>query len=174
MLKRSSQAEPLKGSRRRVSTRIVESIVRRHRGMFDAQNGGFGTPPSSPIPALDLLLRATRDRRVAAETVIVTTLEHMGRGGVYDQIGGGFHRYSVDERWIVPHFEKMSYDNAGLLGNYLRAYRPGKQFFAEIARELFAGWKRCSATGGGGSTPARTPTSTSTTTATTSPGRWTK
>jgi hypothetical protein len=58
----------------------------------------------------------------------------MGRGGVYDQIGGGFHRYSVDERWIVPHFEKMSYDNAGLLGNYLRAYQmTGNKFFRQIA-----------------------------------------
>jgi uncharacterized protein YyaL (SSP411 family) len=67
-------------------------------------------------------------------TVITTTLEQMGRGGVYDQIGGGFHRYSVDERWRVPHFEKMSYDNAGLLVNYLRAYQAtGNEFFGEIA-----------------------------------------
>lgn len=58
----------------------------------------------------------------------------MGLGGVYDQIGGGFHRYSVDERWIVPHFEKMSYDNAGLLVDYLRAYQvTGNEFFREIA-----------------------------------------
>jgi hypothetical protein len=58
----------------------------------------------------------------------------MGRGGIYDQLGGGFHRYSVDERWIVPHFEKMSYDNAGLLVNYLRAYQvTGNEFFHEIA-----------------------------------------
>ena len=63
----------------------------------------------------------------------------MGRGGVYDQIGGGFHRYSVDERWMVPHFEKMSYDNAGLLGNYLRAYQiTGNKFFREIALGILA------------------------------------
>jgi uncharacterized protein YyaL (SSP411 family) len=63
----------------------------------------------------------------------------MGRGGVYDQIGGGFHRYSVDERWIVPHFEKMSYDNAGLLGNYLRAYQiTGNPFFREISLGILA------------------------------------
>jgi len=67
-------------------------------------------------------------------SVTNVTLEHMGRGGVYDQIGGGFHRYSVDERWVVPHFEKMSYDNAGLLGNYLRAYHvAGNEFFREIS-----------------------------------------
>jgi hypothetical protein len=63
----------------------------------------------------------------------------MARGGIYDQIGGGFHRYSVDERWIVPHFEKMSYDNAGLLGNYLRAYQiTGNEFFREIARGILS------------------------------------
>jgi hypothetical protein len=58
----------------------------------------------------------------------------MGRGGIYDQLGGGFHRYAVDERWIVPHFEKMAYDNAGLLVNYLRAYQvTGNRFFRDIA-----------------------------------------
>ena len=55
--------------------------------------------------------------------LIVTTLEHMARGGVYDQLAGGFHRYSVDERWVVPHFEKMCYDNSELLKNYVHAYQ---------------------------------------------------
>ena len=52
-----------------------------------------------------------------------TTLENMAQGGVYDQLAGGFHRYSVDERWVVPHFEKMSYDNSELLKNYVHAYQ---------------------------------------------------
>ena len=115
---------------------IVKAIVEDISGMFDAQNGGFGSAPKFPHPsAIDLLLEAYLETRQEwLLTIVTTTLEHMGRGGVYDQIGGGFHRYSVDERWIVPHFEKMSYDNAGLLGNYLRAYQiTGNPFFREIA-----------------------------------------
>ena len=69
--------------------------------------------------------------------VIVTTLEHMARGGVYDQLAGGFHRYSVDERWGVPHFEKMCYDNSELLKNYVHAYQEtGEEFFADVARDI--------------------------------------
>ena len=69
--------------------------------------------------------------------VVVTTLEHMAKGGVYDQLAGGFHRYSVDEHWIVPHFEKMCYDNSELLKNYVHAYQAtGEQFFAEVARDI--------------------------------------
>jgi hypothetical protein len=116
--------------------RIVKAIVESISGMFDAQNGGFGSAPKFPHPsAIDLLLEAYLETRQEwLLTIVTTTLEHMGRGGVYDQIGGGFHRYSVDERWIVPHFEKMSYDNAGLLGNYLRAFQvTGNPFFREIA-----------------------------------------
>src|SRR4051812_27553153 len=65
------------------------------------------------------------------------TLEKMARGGVYDQLAGGFHRYSVDERWIVPHFEKMSYDNSELLKNYVHAYQAtGESFFADVARDI--------------------------------------
>ena len=118
-----------------------EAIVESIGGMFDAQNGGFGNAPKFPHPsAIDLLLEAYLETRQEwLLTMVTTTLEHMGRGGVYDQIGGGFHRYSVDERWIVPHFEKMSYDNAGLLGNYLRAYQiTGNKFFREIALGILA------------------------------------
>jgi uncharacterized protein YyaL (SSP411 family) len=69
--------------------------------------------------------------------LIVTTLEHMALGGVYDQLAGGFHRYSVDERWVVPHFEKMSYDNSELLKNYVHAYQAtGEKFFADVARDI--------------------------------------
>jgi uncharacterized protein YyaL (SSP411 family) len=71
------------------------------------------------------------------QNLIVTTLEHMANGGVYDQLAGGFHRYSVDERWVVPHFEKMSYDNSELLKNYVHAFQAtGKQFFADVARDM--------------------------------------
>jgi len=69
--------------------------------------------------------------------VIVTTLEHMAHGGVYDQLAGGFHRYSVDERWVVPHFEKMCYDNSELLKNYVHAYQAtGIELFARVARDI--------------------------------------
>jgi uncharacterized protein YyaL (SSP411 family) len=69
--------------------------------------------------------------------IIVTTLEHMANGGVYDQLAGGFHRYSVDERWVVPHFEKMCYDNSELLKNYVHGYQAtGTEFFADVARDI--------------------------------------
>jgi uncharacterized protein len=116
--------------------KLVDAVISNIGRMFDPQHGGFGSQPKFPHPgALDLLLDAYFETRQAwLLSVVNTTLEGMGRGGVYDQIGGGFHRYSVDERWIVPHFEKMSYDNAGLLGNYLRAYQITRnEFFREIA-----------------------------------------
>src|SRR5207302_6744324 len=69
--------------------------------------------------------------------LIVTTLDHMANGGVYDQLAGGFHRYSVDERWVVPHFEKMCYDNSELLKNYVHGYQAtGSEFFANVARDI--------------------------------------
>ena len=115
-----------------IAQSIIESIAR----MLDPQHGGFGSAPKFPHPsATDLLLDAYLETRQSwLLNAVTTTLEGMGRGGVYDQIGGGFHRYSVDERWTVPHFEKMAYDNAGLLVNYLGAYNvTGNEFFREIA-----------------------------------------
>ena len=131
-----SQVEHFRKGEEAADEQVVKAIVESIGGMFDAQNGGFGNAPKFPHPtAIDLLLEAYLETRQEwLLSMVTTTLEHMGRGGVYDQIGGGFHRYSVDERWIVPHFEKMSYDNAGLLGNYLRAYQvTGNKFFREIA-----------------------------------------
>jgi hypothetical protein len=130
------EVDHFQGGQEAADDLIVKAIVENIARMFDEQNGGFGSAPKFPHPtAIDLLLEVYLETREEWPLEIVTvTLEHMGRGGVYDQIGGGFHRYSVDERWIVPHFEKMSYDNAGLLGNYLRAYQlTGNKFFREIA-----------------------------------------
>jgi hypothetical protein len=130
------EVERFKEEKQVVDEQVVRAIVEGIAGMFDGQNGGFGNAPKFPHPtAIDLVLEVYLEtRQESLLTIVTTTLEHMGRGGVYDQIGGGFHRYSVDERWIVPHFEKMSYDNAGLLGNYLRAYQvTGNPFFREIA-----------------------------------------
>lgn len=100
---------------------IADSIVEK----FDARNGGFGHAPKFPHPAaIDLLLELTQSARDARLLEIANyTLAKMARGGVYDQLAGGFHRYSVDERWCVPHFEKMSYDNSELLRNYLHAFQ---------------------------------------------------
>jgi uncharacterized protein len=134
-----------------ISLRVVDEIVQAALKMFDAENGGFGSAPKFPHPsALDLLidryrrggvaLRTGGDARLPTDTlreVFTTTLEKMARGGVYDQLAGGFHRYSVDERWVVPHFEKMSYDNSELLKNYVHAYQAtGSEFFADVARDI--------------------------------------
>jgi hypothetical protein len=107
--------------------------------MYDPVNGGFGQAPKFPHPAvLDLLIdQYSRSGDDRLRDVFVRTLEKMARGGVYDQLAGGFHRYSVDERWIVPHFEKMCYDNSELLKNYVHAYQAtGSGFLAGIARDI--------------------------------------
>ena len=90
---------------------------------FDFRNGGFGSQPKFPHPAAcDFLLTRWFDRRDRwAKEIVDRTLSAMANGGVYDHVGGGFHRYSVDARWIVPHFEKMSYDNSELLRAYVHA-----------------------------------------------------
>ncbi len=103
--------------------KTIASIV----GQFDVRNGGFGSQPKFPHPAvLDLLIdTATRlgsHAQKAAEIAVVTLLK-MAAGGIHDQLAGGFHRYSVDERWIVPHFEKMAYDNSELLKSYTHAFQ---------------------------------------------------
>ncbi len=103
---------------------------------FDVQHGGFGASPKFPMPgALEFLLHqaATRKDRTA-ENAVRTTLDAMARGGFHDHLGGGFHRYSVDEAWFVPHFEKMADDNAWLLRNYIDAYALfGEERYKEVA-----------------------------------------
>ena len=134
-----ARAESFTGRSGRFSPRVIEAITKSALGMFDAKNGGFGQAPKFPHPAtLDLLIEYyARTNDEAVKTVIVTTLERMANGGVYDQLAGGFHRYSVDERWVVPHFEKMCYDNSELLKNYVHAYQvTGTKFFAEVARDI--------------------------------------
>jgi len=136
-----SRAESVVGESPTTSRSIAEAIIEGIERLYDARFGGFGAAPKFPHPsAIDLLLDAyTETRRPGLLAMVTTTLEHMGRGGVYDQLGGGFHRYSVDERWIVPHFEKMCPDNASLLGNYLRAYQlTGQKFFREIATGIIS------------------------------------
>jgi len=136
-----AQVEGVLSDGARAGADVLEAIISGIGRMFDPQHGGFGSAPKFPHPAaLDLLLDAYLEtRQTWILNVVNTTLEKMGRGGVYDQIGGGFHRYSVDERWRVPHFEKMSYDNAGLLVNYLHAFQAtGERLFREIALGILA------------------------------------
>src|SRR6185437_14006632 len=104
-----------------LSSALVGKIAGTALASFDPRNGGFGSQPKFPHPAaLDLLLHLAMNRgQSRAREAFTVTLDKMARGGVYDQLAGGFHRYSVDEHWIVPHFEKMSYDNSELLKNYV-------------------------------------------------------
>jgi len=134
-----AQSESHAGRDGRISPSIIQAIQQSAFKMFDPQNGGFGQAPKFPHPsALDLLIEQyARTGDDASRNLIVTTLEHMANGGVYDQLAGGFHRYSVDERWVVPHFEKMCYDNSELLKNYVHAYQAtGSEFFANVARDI--------------------------------------
>jgi len=132
-------AETFAGHHGRVEAGIVSSVVGSAKAQFDREHGGFGTAPKFPHAAvIDLLIdEYGRTGDAEARNVFVTTLEQMARGGVYDQLGGGFHRYSTDERWVVPHFEKMLYDNSELLKNYVHAWQAtGIEFFAETARDM--------------------------------------
>jgi uncharacterized protein YyaL (SSP411 family) len=113
------------------------SIFRR---TFDARLGGFGGAPKFPRPSvLNFLLRYhARTRNAEAREMVLLTLREMARGGMHDQLGGGFHRYSVDERWFVPHFEKMLYDQAQLAISYVEAFQlTGDRQYADVARRIF-------------------------------------
>ncbi|TAL24957.1 MAG: thioredoxin domain-containing protein [Nitrospirae bacterium] len=106
---------------------------------FDPQNGGFGTVPKFPMPgAMEFLInRYYFDRKESIEAAVKKTLEAMAKGGFRDHVGGGFHRYSTDEAWIIPHFEKMADDNAWLLRNYSDAYAVfGDEYYKKIAEEI--------------------------------------
>ena len=107
------------------------------RGL-DHVHGGFGSKPKfPPAMSLDLLLRQNhRSENAPILAAVELTLEKMAKGGIYDQLGGGFHRYSVDERWLVPHFEKMLYDNALLTRIYIDAWLvTGKELYRKVALE---------------------------------------
>jgi len=134
-----SRAESFSAGSGKVSATVIDAISESARKMFDDVNGGFGSAPKFPHPAtLDLVMdQYVRTRDEDLHTIFVSTLKKMARGGVYDQLAGGFHRYSVDECWIVPHFEKMCYDNSELLKNYVYAYQAtGDEFFAGVARDI--------------------------------------
>ena len=133
------QNESFSGRGGELNLALVEKISGSILKQFDARNGGFGSQPKFPYAgAIDLLIEvATRTGSQEAQDAAVLTLTKMSQGGVYDQLAGGFHRYSVDERWVVPHFEKVLYDNTELLRNYVHAYQSFvKPEFAHVAGEI--------------------------------------
>jgi hypothetical protein len=138
------QNESFSGRDGELSFALVDKIAASALKQFDPRNGGFGSQPKFPHSSvLDLLLEVAMNRdpqqpeAAEARTAFTTTLEKMARGGVYDQLAGGFHRYSVDERWVVPHFEKMLYDNSELLRNYVHGFQSYvREDFLRTAREI--------------------------------------
>ena len=121
-----------------VSADLISGAADQMARLFDVRYGGFGSAPKFPHPAaLEFLLARWHDGKGGLawqREIIEKTLTGMARGGIRDHVGGGFHRYAVDERWIVPHFEKMSYDNSELLRAYLSAYQAfGTPLFREVA-----------------------------------------
>ncbi len=121
--------------------KILQQAYTQAKKMFDRQNGGFGTAPKFPAPhnLFFLLRRWKKSSDPEALAMVEKTLESMYRGGIYDHIGYGFARYSTDEKWLVPHFEKMLYDNALLALAYTEGFQAtGRKLYAKAAKEIFA------------------------------------
>jgi uncharacterized protein len=137
-----AKAEVFSGARAEFDISVVDAQISGITQLFDIRHGGFGKAPKFPhASALDLVLeryRQTGEKHLLA--MAETTLEKMAKGGVYDQLAGGFHRYSVDERWLVPHFEKMSYDNSELLKNYLHGSQVIENWRFKQTAESIIGW----------------------------------
>jgi uncharacterized protein YyaL (SSP411 family) len=139
VLQALAKSLPVSRGMQTISRDALERAAARIASTYDATHGGFGGAPKfPPSMSLDFLMMAanrTNDRQL--REIIRNTLDKMARGGMYDQVGGGFHRYSVDARWLVPHFEKMLYDNALLARLYTRAWQWTKDpFYARIANEI--------------------------------------
>src|SRR5579875_1522440 len=120
---------------------LIDQVASRLAQEIDGVHGGIGGAPKFPqAPVLELLWRAGARGNAAARDAVLLTLDHIAQGGIYDHLGGGFARYSVDARWLVPHFEKMLYDNALLLERYTAAYQATrKPLYAERVAETI-GW----------------------------------
>jgi uncharacterized protein YyaL (SSP411 family) len=119
---------------------VLETAFEQLASRHDAQEGGFGDAPKFPTPhnLLFLLRYGARSGNSHALAMVERTLEAMRRGGIYDHLGYGFHRYSTDRYWLVPHFEKMLYDQAQLAGVYIEAFQiTGKETFQRTAEEIF-------------------------------------
>jgi uncharacterized protein len=128
------------GNRSHLNAALITQAADKIIQGFDPTHGGFGDAPKFPQPMnLEFLLRAyhrTRDTELLQ--AVTHTLRKMAQGGIYDQLGGGFHRYSVDAIWLVPHFEKMLYDNAQLSRLYLHTFQvTGDPFYKAIATDIY-------------------------------------
>jgi hypothetical protein len=124
---------------------LLETAFKNFERAFDRANGGFGGAPKFPPPmSLEFLLRFyKRTKNETALEIVIKTCREMASGGIYDQLGGGFHRYTVDAIWLVPHFEKMLYDNAQLAKLYLHVFQITKdEFFRRVAVETLEYVKR--------------------------------
>ena len=126
------------GEKAQLDKQIIEKAVQGIMGNYEPVHGGFGQAPKFPHPTdLSFLMKeyyAGKNKNILE--AVEHTLKRMAKGGIYDQIGGGFHRYSVDARWLVPHFEKMLYDNALLAVTYSEAFQlTGDEFYKKIVRE---------------------------------------
>ena len=138
----ASRAAQEKGHLQNDIFRLAEQNL---AGAFDDKHGGFGKPPKFPRPhdLCFLLRRYRRTENSRLLDMVSQTLTAMRRGGIFDQVGFGFHRYATDETWLVPHFEKMLYDQAGLLTAYAEAYQVTQEpLFADTAREIIVYLKR--------------------------------
>ncbi|MBV9581857.1 MAG: thioredoxin domain-containing protein [Chloroflexi bacterium] len=133
------QTLPAAATQSDLDVSILDAAAAGLKKQHDRADGGLGGAPKFPQPmALEFLLRHwKRTQDPEALHVVIHTLEHMARGGIYDHLGGGFARYSTDNEWLVPHFEKMLYDNAQLARAYLMAYQAtGNAFFQDVVEEI--------------------------------------
>jgi hypothetical protein len=121
-----------------LSTEILDEALAQLSQYFDQYHGGFGQQPKFPQPMVLDFVMSQYARRDDLDALYMAelTLEKMAEGGIYDQLGGGFHRYSVDAVWLVPHFEKMLYDNAQLLRSYVHAWQiTGRDLFRQVVQQ---------------------------------------
>ncbi|MBX3071935.1 MAG: thioredoxin domain-containing protein [Thermomicrobiales bacterium] len=137
LLKTTSTRAPREGVLTRDALEEAHGNAAKH---FDQLNGGFGSAPKFPQPSVVefVMRRYLANRQSATARVLNVTLDHMAQGGMYDQIGGGFHRYAVDAIWLVPHFEKMLYDNAQMARLYVDGAKLlGEERHAAVASDIF-------------------------------------
>ena len=136
----ATAAVPAANRETALDRQLISAAVKALQSKYDAAYGGFGGAPKFPSPTnLELLLSEyQREPSESMLEMVTNTLDKMAYGGMYDQIGGGFHRYSVDAKWLVPHFEKMLYDNALLAKVYLHTYQLTKNpLYRRVAEEIF-------------------------------------
>lgn len=136
----ATEGSPESEARGTLTAEALSRAVSQCAQQFDERFGGFGDAPKFPRPhTLSFLLRAwSRDQDAKTRRMVEVTLQRMADGGIHDQIGGGFHRYSTDAHWLVPHFEKMLYDQALIARVYLETYQAtGKDAYADVARDIF-------------------------------------